>query len=446
MYMPRNRSSSPYKTVGGLPNHTDADVTVPIFGQDSRRLHQVKLRPGADLSNYIHTLPDGNTGLLYSAPAVLAKTIFDDPKFCIKWKLAVSPTDDAKRVIAEIDAQARLPDDLLTQPMLQPLGSNAGLELTRELKRYTFLIDERTNELMALDLERLVKVERFIPFLHRRLVFKFRTFPISIVDSKGVQTRVSVELTDSIQGVKRKIKSSIPENSRILRWGEVTGEPLKDWLHVDDYRITPDTVLYIDDNKNDRTFQIFVRSEGKTLTLFVHHDESVGDVKRQIEYKTGIPPEEQRLLLHGYLQLEDGFPISRYKIDREATLSLSGRLPAGMFHVTSARHDYAKLYKQANRTEIVWGEVEVSCQACDGREYNLSISQLLDADELKRQIANANTLLCTIDRDLTDSRHSSSSMRDEDAEDLDEFLRNPQSRTQLGGHVPRYIRGTSRRH
>jgi len=392
-------------------------------------------------------LPDGHTGLLYSAPAVLARTILDGPNFRITWD--VDGSEGRKPSPTELDAireQARLPDHLLHQPMLQPLGANAGLALTCQLQRYTFFIDERTNELMAIDLERLVKVERFIPFLHRRLVFKFRTFPISIVDSNGVRTQVSVELSDSIRDVKRKITSSLPEKRRMLRWGGVTGEPLKDWLHVEDYHITPDTVLYL--VEDDHTFEIRVRTlTGKTITLDVRPEDLVIDVKHKIRDKEGIPVDAQRLIFHG-AQLEDELPISRYNIKRESVLHLIVRLRGGMHHVSSARHDYAKLYKQANRTDLDWGEVEVSVRACDGNEYNLSISQLLDADELKRQISNANNLLCTVDRDPSDSRESrrsSSSTREEDADDLDEFLRNPKSRTQWGGHAPRYIRGASRR-
>ena len=68
--------------------------------------------------------------------------------------------------------------------------------------------------------------------------------------------------------------------------------------------------------------QIFVRTQtGKTITLDVEHDSTLGFVKQQIQLKEGIPPLMQRLIFKGK-QLEDDRTLQDYGIDKEETLML----------------------------------------------------------------------------------------------------------------------------
>lgn len=72
--------------------------------------------------------------------------------------------------------------------------------------------------------------------------------------------------------------------------------------------------------------QIFVKG---VTSLDVNAEDTVQDVKEQIQSKQGLPVEEQRLIYAGK-QLEDEQTLSQCSVERDSTLHLVMRLRGGI--------------------------------------------------------------------------------------------------------------------
>ena len=67
---------------------------------------------------------------------------------------------------------------------------------------------------------------------------------------------------------------------------------------------------------------------GRSITMEVDSQDTIGNIKAKIQDREGVRPEEQRLLFHGK-QLEDEYTLNDYQIENSSTLHLVMRLKGG---------------------------------------------------------------------------------------------------------------------
>lgn len=146
----------------------------------------------------------------------------------------------------------------------------------------------------------------------------------------GRSLTLLVNPTDNVLQLKTMIydkEKLMPAQQRLA----FAGKQLEDHMILGaDCKILPDCTIHMLECVMPRpSFQIFICSlNGQTLTIDISPEDKVEVLKKKVQDKLGIDPEEQRLTFAGK-QFEDEHLLKHYNIQRNCNVQLVQRLLGG---------------------------------------------------------------------------------------------------------------------